>query len=170
LPNASFDDFYCPGPAESPRWDGLSLGWLESLDHYGLGPGVPSSEEDQVENGYFDGLEWALDAMELEIPEEVTQVSPESTPNSDTSSSTSTTEDLSSQPNHSPAEEGREGPSSSDAGSIPASNDTTSADEWLCEYPDCGQSFTHRHKLKYVYDTPQMFSTSRPLTNITKPT
>lgn len=108
--------------------------------------------------------------MELEIPEEVTQVLPESTLDSNTSCSTSTTEDLSSLPNRSPAEEGREGPSNNDAGSIPASNDVTSADEWLCEYPNCGRSFTHRHKLKYVYDMPQMFNTSRPLTNITQQT
>ena len=100
----------------------------------------------------------------------MTQVSPESTPDSNISSSTLTTEDLSSLPNHSPAEEDHDRPSNNDAGSILASNHATSADKWPCEYPNCGQSFTHRHKLKYVYDTAQMFSISRPLINITKPT
>jgi len=130
------------------------LGWIGSLDHYRLGLGGPSAEDDQVEDGYFGGWEWAWDTMELEIPEEVTKVSPESTANSKTPSSIPTVEDRSSLQNHSPVEWGREGPSNNDVRPSLASSNATSAAEWFCKYSNCGQFFTHRHQLKYVYDTP----------------
>ena len=53
LPHASLEEFCCPGTAESPSWDGWSLGWLESLDHCGLGSWDPGAEENYMENGGF---------------------------------------------------------------------------------------------------------------------
>jgi hypothetical protein len=129
------------------------LGWLETLDHCGLGPEGPSAEGDSV-NSHFSGWtsEWnTIAPMDFEKLEETTQapaVSPNPTPGSSTLSLTSTTEDLSSLPNQSPAEEGHEKALITEERSSHASNDVASPDAWPCRYPNCGRSFTHRHKLK----------------------
>lgn len=95
--------------------------------------------------------------MELEISEEATQWSPQTTPDFNTSSSTPTTEDsmtmalsnvlLTSVPHASSLEDKQPPlPDMAAARSSPAASNTIPANEWSCRY--CGESFTHRHKLK----------------------
>ena len=36
------------------------------------------------------------------------------------------------------------------ARAMPVLKNTASVKEWLCEYPNCGRSFTHRYRLKYI--------------------
>lgn len=94
--------------------------------------------------------------MELEISEEATQWSPQTTPDFNTSSSTPTTEDsmtmalsnvlLTSVPHASSLEDKQPPlPDMAAARSSPAASNTIPANEWSCRY--CGESFTHRHKL-----------------------
>jgi hypothetical protein len=85
--------------------------------------------------------------MDLEIPAEAKQVLPESKSDSNTSSSACTTEGSTWLENQS-----RDNTSSTDTGQNPTLNASTLLDKFLCNYPKCGQSFTHRHKLKYVYE------------------
>ena len=92
-----------------------------------------------------------LDTLELEIPEEmpqVTFVSPDLTFDSDTPSSTLTKGNTSLIRKSSAAEGGYYEPANTDAASV---------DEWPCEHPNCGRVFTHRHKLKYVCSTRKSF-------------
>ena len=129
------------------------MGWLESLDHCGLGAEGPSAEGDSVNSHFGDWTsEWnTMAPMDFEKLEETTQVpavSPNPTPGSSTLSLTSTTEDLSSLPNQSPAEEGHKKAVIVEERSSHASNDVVSTDAWPCRYRNCGQSFTHRYKLK----------------------
>lgn len=101
------------------------------------------------------GEEWF--GMELEISEEATQWSPQTSPDFNTSSSTPTTEDsmnmglsnaLLTSVSHAISPEGRHPQPAAMAAassSLPASN-TIQATEWSCRY--CGEVFARRHKLK----------------------
>jgi hypothetical protein len=180
------------------------LGWLDSLDHYGLGLWDPGAAEGYVEAGVFGyddmgftsfdaeeeqgtnqmwggsiqgyqqtaagfdaeqdrgedmdlhAWEWGGDPMGLEISQEAMHELTGGTTSS-AISSTSMISDLVASTDSSPAVQSiAEGPSSNDAPSSSASNDTTSAEEWHCNFNNCGRSFTHRHKLKYVHQTPNL--------------
>jgi hypothetical protein len=95
------------------------------------------------------------DPMELEISQEAMH-QPTGGTMSSAISSTSTIENPSPSTDESPAIQNAEGPSSSDAPVTSASNDTTSAEEWHCDFPSCDKSFTHHHKLKYVHFVPNI--------------
>lgn len=92
------------------------------------------------------------DILELEIPEEVTQVVamlPDLISDSNTPSSTFTKHGTSQGSGNSlasPICDRPTGDSIPKAGS--ADNATPSADQWLCEHLSCGRVFSHRHKLK----------------------
>jgi hypothetical protein len=179
------------------------LGWLDSLDHCGLGLWDPGAEEGYVEDGGFGyngmGFEalfaeeeqgtnqmwggsiegqqlvyadfdtkedqwvdtelhawgWGGDPMDLEISQEAMQQRTGGTISS-VISSTLTIDSPSPSTDESPAIQNEEGPSSSDAPLTSASNDTTLAEEWLCDFPSCKKSFTHYHKLKYVRFVPNI--------------
>ena len=177
------------GAEEEQRADQILAG---SLDEYQMLPGGSDAEkkprEDQVEDGnllpnelglgpivianyqvadaHLGAWEWEGDPTELEISEEVVQVPVEVTPSSMTPPSISTSEETSPSTDGSPAVQNDERPSNKDAQSSSASNDTNSANEWFCDFTNCGKSFTHRHKLKYVNSVP---STPQPLANMIKP-
>jgi len=95
------------------------------------------------------------DSMELEISQEV-MYQPTGGTMSTAISSTATIENPSHSTDEGPAIENAEEPSSSDAPLTSASNDTTSAEEWHCDFPNCERSFTHQHKLKYVHVVPNI--------------
>jgi hypothetical protein len=96
--------------------------------------------------------EQEVDQMELEVSKEAVHAPTELTPSSMIPSSTSTTEDTSPPTDDSPAVQNDDGSSSNDAPCSTASNDTNAADEWLCDFTNCGKSFKHRHELKYVHN------------------
>lgn len=168
---------------ESPSWDGVSFGWLESLDHYGLGSWDPGAGEDRY-GSIWNWEDWdtvgrweavqptqitdtvegtgaaesyirdttiipGCDILELEIQEEITEatfISPDLTSNSSTPS-TSAKKDTSLVLDVSIVE----GDCRRHAEAVTTSglvrNESPLADEWLCNFPQCGRAFTHRHKL-----------------------
>jgi hypothetical protein len=114
---------------------------------------------DTVENQWVDNelhsWESGGNPMGLEISEEAMHLPSESAMSS-TMTSTSTIGTLSSYADTSPAMQNPQGQLGTEALSTSASTGTASAKEWHCDFPSCGQSFTHRHKLKYVYFVPRV--------------
>lgn len=130
-----------------------------SLEAYQLG--VPVTEWGQLTGAGLSASEWGRDPMELGVPQEAAYASADLNSSSKIPSSASTTDDTSPSTDDIPAETSDEGPSSNAAQSSIALNGTISADEWLCDLTNCGKSFTHRHKLKYVQTAPNtLFPTS----------
>jgi hypothetical protein len=124
------------------------LGSADSRDHCGLGFEIPGAEEEMWRGSEFEGVEWWR-FEELEIPEEIDELITEPMRSSSISVSTSAGEDSSLSPSAS-AEGGSQGGSQSKlARVIQAPKNTTSVNEWLCGYPNCRRSFTHRYRLKY---------------------
>lgn len=159
----------------------MSFGQLESLDHYGLGSWDPGAKEDgfggwnwedwdtvqpaqnteEVEGmgpAALDGRDTttirAWDLLELEIPEEGTQVAympPDLTFDSNTPPSTFIKHGTSLVLDDSLAGPVFDRPAEGVVAKASlARNAASSADQWLCEHLNCGRAFTHRHKLKYV--------------------
>jgi len=91
---------------------------------------------------------WGLggNPMELEISQEAMR-QPTGGTMSSAISSTSTIETPSPSTNENPVIQNAEGSSSSNAPLTSASNDTSPAEEWHCDFPSCEKSFTHHHKL-----------------------
>ena len=131
-------------------WDSMELeGWdtiQNTIDVEGMGPAALDGRDTTTIR--------ASNILELEIPEEATQVAympPDLTFDYITPSSTFTKHGTSLVLDNSPARPVRDRPAEDvvvQAGS--ARNAASWADEWLCEHPNCGRAFTHRHKLKYV--------------------
>ena len=136
-----------------------------NLDPYGLGFGATVTETDQLADAHLSAWEWGEDKMELKISKEAVHALTELTSSSTIPSSASATEDTSPSTDDSLAVQNDDGPSCNDAPSSSASNNTNSADEWLCDFTNCSKSFTHCHELKYVHNVP---STPRPPANMTK--
>jgi hypothetical protein len=96
------------------------------------------------------------DPMELEISAQRLQAPTEFTPISTIPALASMTEVMSLSTDDSPGVQFDERQSSNEVQSSSASNDTESR-EWLCNFPNCRKSFTHRHKLKFVHDVHETF-------------
>lgn len=97
----------------------------------------------------FDGVEWWR-FQDLEIPEEINELIKESISSSSRSISMSANEISNVSPS-AVAEEGyRGGLQSTPPEIMPALKNTAPVKEWLCGYPNCGRSFTHRYMLKYI--------------------
>jgi hypothetical protein len=97
----------------------------------------------------FDGVEWWR-LQELEIPEEIHELIREPISSSSRSVSTSANANPSLSPSASAGEYCRDGLQSMPARPMPVLKNTASVKDWLCEYPNCGRSFTHRYRLKYI--------------------
>jgi len=123
------------------------LGSADSRDHCGLGFEIPGAEEEMWRDSVFDGVEWWR-FYELEIPEEIDQLIRDPMSSSSRSASTSANEISSLLPNASAGECCRDGLQSMPTRPMPVLKNTKSVTEWLCEYPNCGRSFTHRYRLK----------------------
>jgi hypothetical protein len=126
-----------------------------SLNLCGMELGATVTDKDQWADAHPSAWEWGENPMELEISKEVVHTPTKLTLSPIISPSTPTAEDSSLSTDDSPVVRNNEGPSSNDAPSSSASNKKNSADEWLCDFTNCGRSFTHRHKLKYVYQFPR---------------
>lgn len=96
------------------------------------------------------------DPMELEISQEAMPQLIGGTMRSPISP-TSTMEDPSPFTNESPAIENADELASSGEPLPSASNNTTSAEQWHCDFASCGKSFTHYYKLKYTHSTRTFF-------------
>jgi len=94
----------------------------------------------------FDGVEW-WGSQELEISEEDDQLSKESISSSLRSISTLTNESSNLSPKASAGEGCQDGIQSMPGRAMQVPKNTASVKEWLCEYPNCGRSFTHRYRL-----------------------
>lgn len=120
--------------------------WDGSIEAYQWAP-AGFDAENQGFHSNFHAWEWAGDPMELEISQEAMH----ELISGITSSallSPSMIENLSASTDSSPAvPTSAEGLSNNDAQSTSASNFATSAEEWHCDFANCGKSFTHRHKL-----------------------
>jgi hypothetical protein len=97
----------------------------------------------------FDGVEWWM-FQELEILEEIDQLITDPMSGSSRLVSTSANEISSLSPSASAGEFRRDGLQSMPARPLPVLKHTASVTEWLCEYPNCDRSFTHRYRLKYI--------------------
>ncbi|KAH8766516.1 hypothetical protein BGZ57DRAFT_856949 [Hyaloscypha finlandica] len=124
---------------ELEGWDTIQ----NTIDVEGMGPAALDGRDTTTIR--------ASNILELEIPEEGTQVAympPDLTFDYITPSSTFTKHGTSLVLDNSPARPVRDRPAEDvvvQAGS--ARNAASWADEWLCEHPNCGRAFTHRHKL-----------------------
>ncbi len=134
---------------------GMHQMWGGNIEGQQLG----DADFDTMENRWLDselhlwesggektGLETSGEAMHL----------PSGSATSSTMTSTSTTRIPCSSADASPAIQNPQGQLSSEAASTSASTDTASAKTWQCDFFSCDKSFTHRHKLKYVY-SPRAF-------------
>lgn len=95
----------------------------------------------------FDGVEWWR-SEELGIPEEIDQLAKDPMSSSSRSVSTSAKEISSLSPSAGAGQCCRDGLLMMPARPMPVLKDTASVAGWLCEYPNCGRSFTHRYRLK----------------------
>ena len=125
------------------------MGSADSRDHCGEGFEIPGVEEEMFRDSPYVGVEWWM-SQELEIPEENGELMGEPMSSSSRSVSTSTNESSSLSPSASAEESCQNGLKNMPALALPALNKAAPVKEWLCEDPKCGQSFTHRYKLKYV--------------------
>jgi hypothetical protein len=123
------------------------LGSAESRDHCGLGFEIPGADEEMWRDSLFDGVEW-WSLQELEIREKIDELIKEPMGSSSRSISTSATEKSSVSPNIDSEKGCQGGLQSTPPGAMPALKNTASVKEWLCEYANCGRSFTHRYRLK----------------------
>lgn len=124
----------------------MSSGLAESHDHCGLGIEIPSAEEEVWRDSVFEGVEWWM-FHELEIPEEIEERTTDPLNSSPRSVSTSPKESSSVSPRDSAGEICRDELQGLPDGPLLAPKDTAPVKEWLCEYPNCGRSFTHRYML-----------------------
>lgn len=129
---------------------GMNQMWGGNIEGQQLG----DVDFDTVENQWVDNelhsWESSGDPMGLEISGEAMHLSSESAMSS-TMTSTSTIGTPCPSSNASPAIQNPQGQLSTEGPSTSASTGTASVKEWHCDFPNCGKSFTHRHKLKYVY-------------------
>jgi hypothetical protein len=126
---------------------GMNQMWGGSIQGYQQTPAGFDAEQDQGEDMDLHAWEWGGDPMGLEISQEAMHEIIGGTMGS-AISSTSMISDLVASTDSSPAVQSiAKGPSRNDAPSSSASNNTTSAEEWHCNFTNCGKSFTHRHKL-----------------------
>ncbi|PQE22439.1 Zinc finger transcription factor ace1 protein [Rutstroemia sp. NJR-2017a BVV2] len=140
-PVASFEDFCCPGTAEPPSLDGAALGSAESRDHCGRGFSweIPGAEEDFLwTEGGFDGTGW-WNGEELDEGAEE--------PESGSSGSFAVAEIDFLSLSSGAGEAVQDTSQSSFARETPSLKNRVSEMEHSCEYPNCGQSFSHRYKL-----------------------
>jgi len=133
---------------------------LESLDPNGLDMGATTSE---LVDAQLSAWERGGDPMELEISKEDEHALSELRFSSMIQSATSTTDNTSASTDDSPAIHSVERSSSNDAPSSP--DNTSSAEAWVCDFTNCGKTFTHRRKLKYILTLP---STQYLPANMTK--
>jgi len=117
-------------------------------------PARNAAEVERMETAEWDGHDKTSfqrrNTPELEISEEAAQtafVSPNLTFGSNTTSSSSAKEERSLMPRVSTVKHGSSGPAKDFATSSQALSGTPAAEEWLCQHPNCGRTFTHRHKL-----------------------
>jgi hypothetical protein len=125
------------------------LGLADSRDHCGLGFEIPGADEEMWGDSLFDGVEWWR-FQELEIPEEIDELSRKPMSSSSRSISTSANEKSSVPPSIGTEKGCQGGLQSTPPVAMPALKNTASVKEWLCGYPNCGRSFTHRYMLKYI--------------------
>jgi hypothetical protein len=121
----------------------------ENFVPYGFKGEAAVTEKDNLVDVPFGAWEWRGDPMELEIPTKRVHRTAGSAPSSFVPDSASTTEDTSPSREDSLAIQNPERPSNNDVQSSSASRDSNSAfEDWFCDFPNCGKSFTHRHKMK----------------------
>lgn len=127
--------------------------WDGSMEGYQLEPAGFDAENSQGEDTDLHAWEWGGDPAELEISQEAL---PEQTGvrSSTITSSTTAVEDPSPSTDDSPAVQSDQTLSNNDVPSSSVSNETNSGEEFHCDFTNCGKSFTHRYKLKYVYLIP----------------
>jgi hypothetical protein len=121
-----------------------------NIHSYELEVDVAVTEKDNLVDAYVTGWELGVDPEELEISAETVHTVADSALCSSIPGSVATTEDTIPSTDDSPTVQNAEKLTNNDVQSTLASNDTPSEEEWFCQFPSCGESFTHRHKLKYV--------------------
>ena len=129
------------------------MGSAESRDHCGLGFEILSAEEELWRDSMFDGVEWWR-FQELEIPEEDEDRTKDPTNSSSRSFLTSPNDSSSLSSSVGSGESCRDELQSLPVPTPQALEVPSPAQEWLCEHPNCGRSFTHRYRLKYVSSQP----------------
>jgi hypothetical protein len=134
---------------EDEKNQGEDQGKDENVVPYGFEVEATVTEKDKMVDAPLSAWEWGGDLMGLEISTERVYRTAGPEPSSFVPDSTSTIEDTSPSPGDSPALQNSERPSNNDVQSSSASKDANSAGEdWRCDFPNCGKSFTHCHKVK----------------------
>jgi len=115
----------------------------------------------------FDGVEWWR-FQELEIPEEDEDRTKDPTNSSSRSFLTSPNDSSSLSSSVGSGESCRDELQSLPVPTPQALEVPSPAQEWLCEHPNCGRSFTHRYRLKYVSSQPNHLLYVSQLTMLSK--